>query len=156
MIKKILVLLSLFVVLAGMSSVCALDFSDLFMSNSGDNVTVDGIDFNVPKGFSEIENSSYDNETDDNPYVDYNMSVKVFTNASGDLIELSVSESADVNVTDSMARDASVDGNKTTINGVDGYVFEGTGFSGFSYAKDGKLVIVSAPNKELLNNIIIA
>ena len=156
MIKKVLVLLSLFVVLAGMSSVCALDFSELFLSNSDENVTVDGIDFNVPKGFSEVENSSYDNQADDNPYVDYNMSVKVFTNASGDIIELSVSESGSVNATDALAKDASIDGNKTTINGVDGYAFADTEFSGFSYAKDGKLVIVSATDKELLNDIIIA
>jgi hypothetical protein len=47
-------------------------------------------------------------------------------------------------------------GNNTQINGVNGYNFDVAGYYGLVYAKDGKLVIVSSTDKELLDDIIIA
>ena len=158
--KKFLVLLRLCVVIVSMSSACAFDLnsvSDLFINN-GDatNVTISGIDFNIPSGFTEALNESVENQTTDNPYINYSMSSKTFLNVDGDAIEIAVSGSDDVQADDDFAKEAAMGGNKTTINGVDGYEFSDIDFNGFTFAKDGKLVILLATNKELLNDVVVA
>jgi hypothetical protein len=154
--KKILALLSFFIVIAGMSAASAIDFneiSDLIMGTPDNNVNVSGIDFNIPDGFKELDNESFEN---DNPLVDYNTSSKTFMNNSGDVIILSVSFSSDIPVDDNFAKEASLGGNKTTINGVEGYESTDPNFYDFTFAKDEKLVIISASDKELINDIKLA
>ena len=156
--KKIFALL-IFVVIASMSTASAFELGDLFGGSSDNSTATDinisGINFKIPNGFKEVVNQSVENESSANPYVDYNMSTKTFTNATGATIILSVS-SSNVTANDSFAKDASEGGNKTTINGVDGYSFTSPGFDDFAFAKDGKLVIISVTNKQLLNDVIVA
>ena len=157
--KKILALLSLFVIITGMSAVAAFDLNDVTNLFGGDNkniVTVSGIDFNIPDGFKEVSNASVDNIPADNPYVDYNISSKLFNDSKDGFIELSVSESDNFTVNDDAAKVASINGTKTTINGVEGYEFSDSYCDGFTYAKDGKLVIISVSDKELIKDIVIA
>ena len=156
--KKILAILSFLIVVAGMSAAAAFDVSDLssvIFNSPADNITVSGIDFSIPEGFNEVENESLDNVPDDNPYVDYNISSKTFLNGTGEVIMVAVS-SSDIAANDTFAKDASMGGNKTKINGVDGYEFNDPDFNSFTFAKDGKLVIISASDKELLNDVVIA
>lgn len=156
--KKILVILSFTVVIASISAVSASDLSGLstlFLDNSENSTTISGINFTIPEGFTEIVNESVENEPSDNPYVDFNFSSKTFMSTSGDVIIISVS-SSDTQVDDNHAKEASEGGNKTTINGVDGYEFNDAGFQGFTYAKDDKLVIMSAPDKKLFDDIVVA
>ena len=157
--KKILVILTFFILIAGMSTACAFNFNDfsnvLFGAPKG-NVTLAGVDFAIPNGFSELENESVYNEKIDNPNLDLNFSSKVYTNASGDAIILSVSAlngPADDNYTRDLAGDGA---NKTTINGVEGYEFSDPAFDGFSYAKNGRLVVISSTDKELFKDVIVA
>ena len=156
--KKILVLF-LFVAIVSMSTACAFDFNDLLNPSSndqaGENVTIYGIDFNIPSGFTEVINESVDNEADDNPYVDYNLSSKTYVNTNGDVIIVSASTS-DTPADDNFAKDASEGGNKTTINGVEGYTYSDSDFESFTFAKDGKLVIISVSDKQLLNDVVVA
>ena len=157
--KKILVLLTFFVLVAGMSTACAFNLNDvsniLFDAPKG-NVTLSGVDFGIPDGFNEVENESIYNEQLDNPYLDVNFSSKVYANASGDVIILSVSAS-NTPANDSYAMDAAGDeANKTTINGVEGYEYTDPGFDGFNYVKDGKLVILSSTDKELFKDVVVA
>ena len=157
--KKILVLLSFAVVVAGMSTAFALDlnnFSNVILDSPEENVTVSGIDFTVPQGYSEIENESYEGEPLGNPYLDVNLSSKSFMNLNGDVLIFSVSSSS-VPANDDFAKDAAgEEGNSTTINGVNGYEYNDTDFYGFTFAKDGKLVIMSATDKEVFNDAVVA
>ena len=156
--KKILVLF-LFVAIVSMSTACAFDFNDLLNPSSddsaGETVALYGIDFNIPGGFSEVTNESIDNEASDNPYVDYNLSSKTYVNDDGDVVIISASVS-DNPVNDSFAKDASEGGNKTTINGVEGYTFSDPDFEGFTFAKDGKLVMIFVNDKQLFNDVVVA
>ena len=157
--KKILVILTFFIVIAGMSTACAFNInevSNVLFGSPKEYVTLAGVDFAIPNGFSEIENESVYNQQVDNPVLDLNFSSKVYTNVSGDSIILSVSAS-DTPANDSYARDIAGDeANKTTINGVEGYEFTDPGFNGFSYVKNGKLVILSSTDKELFKNVIVS
>ena len=157
--KKILVILTFFILIAGMSTACAFnlnDFSNVLFGAPKGNVTLAGVDFAIPDGFSEVENESVYNQKIDNPNIDVNFSSKVYTNASGDAIILSVSVS-NIPADDNYTRDVAEDGaNKTTISGVEGYEYADPGFYGFSYVKDGKLVILSSTDKELFKDVVIA
>ena len=152
-------ILTFFVLIAGMSTACAFnfnDFSNVLFGAPKDGVTLAGVDFAIPKGFSEVENESVYNEKIDNPNLDVNFSSKVYTNASGDAIILSVSAlngPADDNYTRDLAGDGA---NKTTINGVEGYEYADPDFYGFSYAKNGRLVVISSTDKELFKDVIVA
>lgn len=157
--KKFFALLGAFVVIAGMSAVCALDLNDVsnvLYDSPDENVTVSGIDFNVPDGFKEAKNEAVDNMSFDSPYVDYNISGKKLISNNGSSVEISVSESVEFTADDSSAEIASQDGNKTTIKGIDGYEFYDDGTYGFSFAKDGKLVLITASEKELIDDVLIA
>ena len=112
--KKVLVLLSLFLVVASMAAVSAFNVSDLFLSGSATkNATVEGVNFNLPDGFSEVDASSSKNEVLNNSYLDLNMSTQVFMNDKGDNIEISVSDSSLIKADDSIAETISMGGNKT-------------------------------------------
>ena len=158
--KKFFALLGAFVVIASMSAVCALDLNDLsnviYDSPNDENVTVSGIDFNVPDGFNEAKNEAVDSMSFDSPYVDYNISGKKLISNNGSSIAISVSESVEFTADDSSAEIASQDGNKTTIKGINGYEFYDDGTYGFSFAKDGKLVLITASEKELIDDVLIA
>lgn len=162
--KKILTILAFFVVIVGMSTACAFDLNDLLgggssnnaTTNSSDNVTIEGITFKIPSGFSEVLNDSSHNHTYDNPYVNFTFSSKDYLNGSASWIHISASQANDIKANDTIAEYVAVDGNKTTINGVNGYVFNDIVGYGFTYAKDGKLVVISSDNKELFNDVVVA
>ena len=156
--KKILALLSFFIVIAAMSSASAFDFKDIsnaLFNDPNDNVEVGGMNFTVPNGFKEIQNQSVANELLGNPFIDVNISSKTFAKGN-DVLIISVS-SSDVSANDDFAKDAAGDeANKTTINGISGYEFNDTNFQNFAFAKDGKLVIMSASYKQIFNDVVVA
>ena len=157
--KKILALL-VFVVIASMSTAFAFDLNNVSNALSSDNstnttVTISNIKFKIPEGFKEVSNETIKNEPSDNPYLNYTESSKTYANASGAGIIIDVTTS-DLKANDSFAEAASLGGNKTTINGVSGYTYSDPGFEGFSFAKDGHLVIISTTNKQLINDVVMA
>ena len=154
--KKIFIL-AFVIVIASMSTAFALDLNNLTGSNnnSNDTVTVDGISFKIPSGFKEVLNESVNNQKIDTPYVNYSISSKVFANGK-DKIELSVTKLSNGSADDDMAKEAAINGTEAEINGVSGYEFNDPLGYGFTYVKDGKLVIITSTVKELLNEIVVA
>lgn len=161
--KKILAILAFFIVIVGMSTVCAFDLNDLLgggssnnATNSSDNVTIEGVAFKIPSGFEEVLNDSSHNHTYDNPYVNFTFTSKSYVNGSASGLDISVSQANEIKANDTIAEYISLGGNKTTINGVNGYIFDDIVGYGFTYAKDGKLVVVSSDDKALFNETVVA
>lgn len=161
--KKIFTLLTLFVVIASISAASAIDLNDLSTLLSGDSnanstanatVNVSGVTFNIPAGFVEADNVTVGNESNNSSFIDYDMISKGFINGSADVILISVSSSDNISVNDSLAETLSLGGNKTTINGVEGYESSAAGIVDFTYSKDGKLVSITVSNDKLLKDII--
>lgn len=153
--KRILAILTLLIMVASISAVSAFDLGDLFSSD--ETVTIGGFDFKIPDGFKEDTKLSSDNETYDvEPYFNFTVSSKTFVNESGDEIYIGVSES-EINVTDDGVSQIADDTKNLTINGVKGYEYkESDDLVGFTYAKDGKMVLITLSDKELLDDIIMA
>ena len=160
--KKIFTILTLFVVIASISAASAIDLNDLSTLLSGDSsnstanatVEVSGVKFNIPSGFVEPDNVTVGNESDNKSFIDFDMISKGFINGSADVILISVSSSDNISANDSVAETLSLGGNKTTINGVEGYQSSTAGIVDFTYSKDGKLVSITVSNENLLKDII--
>lgn len=117
------------------------------------NVAVDGINFNVPKGFGEYSDLSKENTTI--PFGDAEVTLNnyQYMNEDGDMINIQVMSTSDKNFTteelpsqEGMA--------KKTLNGKDGMYSESDDIAMFVYTQDGKYVQVSA-DKDVISKVII-
>ena len=167
--KKLLTLLILAILaIVSIGGVYAFDLGSLL--DDGNTVTVDGVKFKVPDGFEEIISNSTTkyNKTVDN--IAYFSEIKNYAYGN-DTLSLSVSKNPNNKATDDTAR--RYGGESETINGVDGYLeyhpqtvtkftsgnyiytFTTYPYYTFAYAKDDKLVVVSASEKEYFSDVLI-
>ncbi|MBO7714067.1 MAG: hypothetical protein J6S85_10885 [Methanobrevibacter sp.] len=167
--KKLFALLILAILaIVSVGGAYAFDLGSIF--DDGNSVTVDGVKFNVPDGFEEVISNSttkYNKTVDDIPYFS---EIKNYADGN-DTISLTVSKNPTHKATDDTAR--RFGGDSETINGVAGYLdyhpksvtkfrsgnyiytFTIYPYYTFAYAKDDKLVVVSASEKEYLSDIIV-
>lgn len=175
--KKIFALLIVAILaIVSIGGVYALDIGGILSGDSqtglssGNEVTVDGIKFNVPDGFEEyVTNSSTQYNKTVNG-IAYFSTIKNYVN-DNDTLSLTVSKNPSHKATDDTAREYG--GEKETINGIDGYLEyhpqKVTKFrSGnyiytltyypyytFAYAQDDKLVVVSSSEKEYFSDVLV-
>lgn len=150
--KKILfaVCLAILAVFA-IGSVSAFDLG--FLSGGSEEiVTIDGIDFKIPDGFSEDTDEEIVNETSVQSGVSYLTNSKYYQK-DGAIMVILVADYGEYEVTDDIAKE--VGGDAATIAGVDGYLKKDGFFNVFDYAKDGKLVVMSTNDKNLFEEFII-
>ena len=169
-IAIIAILAILTVVLAGSASAF-----DLGFLGGGDSeaqqITVGGIDFNIPAGFTENEDYKMDNEKSNSTTgVDYTMSAAGYEDDSKqNAIYVLVGDYGDYNVTNEIVEYVldGMDYEKKTINGHDGYlVQQNTTDSSalmeteqpvymFVYEENGDLVFIGATDESYFGDVII-
>ena len=169
-IAIIAILAILTVVLAGSASAF-----DLGFLGGGDSeaqqITVGGIDFNIPAGFTENEDYKMDNEKSNSTTgVDYTMSAAGYEDDSKqNAIYVLVGDYGNYNVTDEIVEYVldDMDYEKKTINGHDGYlVQQNTTDSSalmeteqpvymFVYEENGDLVFIGATDESYFGDVII-
>ena len=169
-IAIIAILAILTVVLAGSASAF-----DLGFLGGGDSevqqITVGGIDFNIPAGFTENEDYKMDNEKSNSTTgVDYTMSAAGYEDDSKqNAIYVLVGDYGDYNVTNEIVEYVldDMDYEKKTINGHDGYlVQQNTTDSSslmateqpvymFVYEENGDLVFIGATDESYFGDVII-
>lgn len=118
-----------------------------YATDSADNtVTISDVNFTIPDGFTEDVSEAIVNETDSEDGNNYVTDGKTFENGDNYLL-ISVSE-YEQPVTEDIIKDL---GEKTTINNnVTGY-FEDLGLlSLFTYIQDGKVVVVTSNDKNII------
>ena len=84
--------------------------------------------------------------------VDYNTNGKFYYSGPTTVL-LYVADYEGYEVDDSIVE--AVGGNSTTINGVDGFLDYGGGYYNFNYPKDGKLVVITTNDKDVIGDFII-
>ena len=140
--RKIILTLSLALIAIVMASAASAD----------ENVTIDGIDFNIPDGFTEDVDEAIINETNSEHKVSFVSNAKVYENGDH-IMTLMVCTYEGVNVTNDYLKD--MDGDDLTINGVDGKLTD-TGFiKVFCYVKDGKLAELSTNYQEDIEKFVV-
>ena len=154
--KKIIAIFALLIVAIGIGAVSAFDLGDLIGDSSSaeaENVTIDGIDFVIPAGYVEDKELALDGVENDTEGFKYTTWGKTYQNNDSDVISIGVATYDGVEVDDAMP--SYIGGNEKTINGVKGYEYNTPPFSGFTYAKNGKLVIISLTDEKALDEIIV-
>lgn len=149
--RKIIAIFALILVALSVCVVSAAD-SDTSGDDAGE-VTIDGIKFNIPDGFKEDKDMSVDGVVNETSGIQYTTWGKVYSNDDNDLFFIGVATYDGVEVTDEMPK--LLGGDPQTINGVDGYDYNSEPFDGFVFAKDGKLVIITITDGNLLKDIVI-
>ncbi|PWB87796.1 hypothetical protein [Methanobrevibacter thaueri] len=143
--KKIFAILSILAVLM-IGCAYASDSTDSLNNNT---ITISGMNFTIPDGFTEDVEGAIVNETGSDEGYNYVTESKTFE-CNDDFIIISVSI-YDKNLTVDYMQDF---GDESTINNVTGY-FEDVGFlSLFSYTQGNKLIIVSANEKQLIEDVV--
>lgn len=152
--RKIIAIFALLILAVSVSAVSAFGLSDLTGSSSDAGVvTIDGIDFNIPDGFSEEKDLAIDGEVNETDGVKYTTWGKTYINDENKVISIGVATYDGVEVTDEMPQ--YIGGDKVTINGVDGYEYNVASYDGFTFAKDGKLIIISTNDGDLLQDVVV-
>ena len=138
--KKILLTLSLALIAIVMASAVSAD----------ENVTIDGITFNIPDGYTEDADEAVVNETVSEDGVEYVSNSKLFENG-GDIMSIMVAT-----YDESISLDALNDvGDDLKIGDVDGKLLDLSYVKVFSFEKDGKLVVLSTNNQDDIEKFLI-
>ena len=143
--KKIFaVLIALAVVMIGCAY--ATDSTD---SSNNNTVTISGMNFTIPDGFSEDISEGVVNESGSDDGYNYVSSSKSFESEDGAVV-ITVA-TYDQNMTDDIIDDI---GQKTTIGNVTGYGEDMGIFSIFSYVQGDKVVAISANNRQIIEDVL--
>lgn len=130
-----------------------LDALDITPFDADTNVTIDGIDFNVPKGYGEEKDITKDKDSYDLGMGEVTLSNYQYMNEDGDLLNLQVMSVKDKNFTMDLItpEDGEV---KKTINGKEGFYSEKDGIAMFRYAQDGKSITVTG-GSDVVSKVIL-
>ena len=151
--KKIIFGASLVLIaIMAIGSASAFDLGSLLGGGGNETVTIDGVDFNIPEGFTEDPDEATDNETNEQSGISYITNGKVYEK-DGIYVALLVADYGEYKVTDEIA--GAVGGEATTINNVSGYLTTDGIYKVFNYAKDDKLVVISANDEDVIADFIM-
>ena len=153
--KSIFAISVILIAIIAIGSVSAFDLGSLL--GGGDDsqnqtVTIGGIDFNIPDGFTEVVNQSTVNETVDQGAISFTNNGKVYQ-SKDDVVAILVADYGEYKITDEIV--GSVAGDAKTINNVSGYFKTDGAYKVFSYAKDNKLVAISATDEAVIGDFLI-
>lgn len=135
------------------------NFSSSIESNTdGGDVSVDdndlkiqGFEFTIPDGFKENESARLvGNDTDQNSFPGFKVSAVQFDKGNESIIIKVIYGDNELNSSTYTPSNISVAGK---IQDIDGYISEYDDGVSFDYLKDGKLVEIFAPNKEMINSL---
>ncbi|WP_406537336.1 hypothetical protein [Methanobrevibacter sp.] len=142
--KKILAFLGIFaIVMIGYAY--AADSAD----SLNNTLTISGINFTIPEGMTEDIAEEVVNETgaDEN----YTFVTNSKTLEDNENVVIITVATYDQNLTEDYINDI---GEKTTINNITGYLEDQSFFALFSYIQDNDLVIVTANDKNLIEEVL--
>ena len=120
-------------------------------SGKAQQVTLEGITYNIPAGFSEDKSMSHDNYKVENPgKANSYITERTYKNSAGENFTISTIVYENAQTNDELASQL---GPSKTVNGVKGYAFNQVG-NGFAYVKDGKLAAIVGDDK-LLEEVVV-
>ena len=142
MSKKILLVLSLALIALVMASAVSAD----------EKVTIDGIDFNIPEGYTEDVDSAVVNETETDDGVTYVSNGKFFDDGNYTMLLL-VADYGGADVAE--AAFAEVEGENLTIHNTTGKLVDLGFLKIYAYLEDGKLVTLTTDGPDEIEKFVI-
>ncbi|ADC46491.1 hypothetical protein mru_0640 [Methanobrevibacter ruminantium M1] len=154
--KKILVILGLTVLAIFLaSSVSAGDLISTGGYNPDSLIILEGADFNIPDGFERIEDKSIANQTRNSGVFSSILNREVYGNPKGEEIVISVVDfdnfDANLPILSMICKGCQ----KKELLGYPGFIGSDGNSTKFSYVFDNKVVSISAPNEDLINQVLV-
>ena len=140
--KKIILTLSLALIAIVMASAVSAD----------ENVTIDGITFNIPDGYIEDVDSEIVNQTESDEGVTYVSNAKSYDSENHTMLLLVATYEGENATEDALA---DVDGDALKIKDIDGEFVDLGFLSIFCYIQDGKLVTLTTDSQDEIEKFII-
>ena len=162
----LLVLMTLTCTFGAISAEDSVSFSSKSSSSSvqivNNNLTMNGINFNIPDGYEEVEQES-DSNSDDDDYDDEkkedidgtqvdNTVKSEFKNSNKEEIKIVIGEKSNNQKIESINPP---NAEQKTINDKEGYLINDNGKAVFEYIQDGKIVKIEAVNEDVISQIIV-
>lgn len=118
------------------------------------SIDVDGYKFNLPSNFEEVPSLACVNEKMENDGVTYTANSKAFQDKTDndEAISILVAKYDGLDVDDEILSQI---GTPKTIKGINGYFSENETMAMFTYAKDGKAIIMTASDDDLFEDFLI-
>lgn len=148
--KKIFTIFVLVIVVASVSAVSAFDLGDLFGEKKSEEITIGGIKFNVPDGYTEIEGDYLNKTSAELSMPGYKADAKAFKKDSTEVVIVVG------NYTNGTDKNLSELGNATTLASIEGYASDEEGTYLFSYDDKNNLVTFSTNDKNAISDFIKA
>ena len=146
--KRVLALAAILILIAGMATVSEYDSG--FTKTK--DVKVCDMHFKIPKAFKENKDLRINGEYLNLGGVGFTTWSKSFDNKQGDFISIAVSSIDGVKITNDVVK--LIGSGKKKITGVKGYEYDTEPFQGFAYAKDGKLITITATHESVLGTVV--
>ena len=140
--KKIILTLSLALIAIVMASAVSAD----------ENVTIDGITFNIPDGYIEDVDSEIVNQTESDEGVTYVSNAKSYDSENHTMLLLVATYEGENATEDALA---DVDGDALKIKDIDGEFVDLGFLKIFCYIQDGKLVTLTTDSQDEIEKFII-
>ena len=157
---KHFLIVGLVISIIGVSPLCASDVSmldalDITPFSEDTVVTIDGIDFNIPKGYGEeVGVLTKDGEIEEINGVNFITFSHRYINDDAKSISIDIFyDEHQLTGLDSLSKTSGeVD---KTINGNEGLFLQEDGYCSFTYTLDGKTIMITAENETMISNTMI-
>lgn len=141
--------------LSASDDISVLDALDITPFSEDTLVTIDGIDFNIPKGYGEEEGVlTKDGEVETVHGVDFITFCHRYLNDDSDSISINIYydklQQGDLDMLSTDSGEV-----KKTIDGIEGLFLQEDGYCSFTYLLDGKTIMITANNETMISDVMV-
>lgn len=153
--KKIFSLITLAILTILFTGLVSASILDSTGSDPEKSISIEKTEFNIPDGYVKNDSKSIVNETKTVGNDSYILNQETFQNNNSDEITFSIIKFNNFDVdADTLDRICEGVDNKT-LRGYPGYICDYGNYTNFTYAYNNRAVTISAPNEELINQVLV-
>ena len=154
--KKIIIIITLTVLIFALAGLTiASNLTSIGGTMPETAIAIEGIDFNIPDGYEKDNTKSVVNETRTTENTSFVLNQESYENSNGEEIIISIADYDDFDVdADTLSRICEGADGKSMM-GYPGYIISNDTCTQFTYAFDHRAVSITAPNEDLINQILI-
>ena len=132
--------------------------SDLGNSGGADperGIEIESIEFNIPAGYEKNDSKTVVNQSNSTGDYGFVYNQQTFENSKGEEIVITIVDYKDFDVDAQTLYKICEGTDEKTLMGYPGYINKQENFTQFAYAYDKKAVSITAPNEDLINQILV-
>ena len=154
--KKIIIIITLAVLIIALTGLTiASDLTSIGGTMPETAIAIEGIDFNIPEGYEKDNAKSVVNETRTTGNTSFVLNQESYENSNGEEIIISIADYDDFDVDADALYRICEGADAKTLMGYSGYITSNDTCTQFTYAFNHRAVTITAPNEDLIKQILI-